>query len=94
MTAEVNRLPIAPDTLLSRAVQSLRLRGELSWRGEINLVEDDRPLANLGVDSIEWVALILELETIGGLVLHNSELAGLASVGDLRRLLAAKGVSR
>lgn len=77
--------------LLDKAIAALRARGELSWRGDIGAVADHVRLSDLGVDSIEWVALLLELESLGGFVLHNSELAALSTVGGLRQLLATKG---
>ena len=43
-----------------------------------------------GIDSIEWMGLLLELEALGGLALHNSELAQLGSVSDLLALIARK----
>lgn len=80
----------APGMLLNKAVTALRARGELSWRGDIGAVADHIQLDELGVDSIEWVALLLELESIGGFVLHNSELSALSTIGALRQLLATK----
>ncbi len=76
--------------LLQAATTALRARGELAWRGDFAHLDPATPLSALGIDSIEWMNLLLELESLGGFALHNSELAGLAQVGDLLALVAGK----
>ena len=68
----------------------MRARGELSWRGNFAALAPATPLSAIGIDSIEWMGLLLELEALGGLALHNSELAQLGSVSDLLALIARK----
>lgn len=76
--------------LLQAATTALRTRGELAWRGDFARLDPATPLTALGIDSIEWMNLLLELESLGGFALHNSELAGLAQVSDLLTLIEAK----
>lgn len=85
--------PTAALDLLASATTALRGRGELSWRGDFASLAPSMPLSAIGIDSIEWMGLLLELEVLGGLPLHNSELAQLGSVSDLLVLLERKQAS-
>lgn len=76
--------------LLQAATTALRQRGELAWRGDFANLDPAQPLSGIGIDSIEWMNLLLELESLGGFALHNSELAGLTQVGDLLALIERK----
>lgn len=76
--------------LLQAATTALRQRGELAWRGDFAKLDPAQPLSGIGIDSIEWMNLLLELESLGGFALHNSELAGLTQVGDLLALIERK----
>lgn len=76
--------------LLQAATTALRQRGELAWRGDFTTLDPAQPLSGIGIDSIEWMNLLLELESLGGFALHNSELAGLTRIVDLLALIEAK----
>jgi acyl carrier protein len=81
---------LSAPSLLQAATSNLRQRGELAWRGDFTRLDPDQPLSSIGIDSIEWMNLLLELESLAGFPLHNSELAGLNCVGDLLALLDRK----
>jgi len=65
-------------------------RSILAPAGNFAALAPAKPLSAIGIDSIEWMGLLLELEALGGLALHNSELAQLGSVSDLLALIARK----
>ena len=80
-------------SLLAEIFQRMRTAGSLSWRGDLNTVDPATTLRSLGIDSIEWVSLFLELETTLGQRIYDSELAELSTLGDLLELVTGKGRS-
>lgn len=77
-------------TLLAETFQRMRAAGSLSWRGEVRSVDPATALRVLGIDSIEWMSLLLEIETALGQRLYDSELAELNTLGDLLSLISRK----
>lgn len=77
-------------TLLAETFQRMRAAGSLSWRGDVRSVDPATALRALGIDSIEWVSLLLEIETALGQRLYDSELADLSTLGDLLSLISRK----
>ena len=77
-------------TLLAQTFQRMRAAGSMSWRGDIRSVDTATALRTLGIDSIEWVSLLLEIETVVGQRLYDSELAELTTLGDLLVLMSRK----
>lgn len=76
--------------LLQAATTALRARGELAWRGDFAHLDPATPLSTLGIDSIEWINLLLELESLGGFALHNTEMAGIGRISELLELIEQK----
>ena len=77
-------------TLLAQTFQRMRAAGSMSWRGDVRSMDPATALRTLGIDSIEWVSLLLEIETAVGQRLYDSELAELTTLGDLLVLMSRK----
>ena len=82
-------LPFAA-SLLAETFQRMHAAGSLSWRGDIRSVDSATALRSLGIDSIEWIILLMEIETAVGQRLYDSELAELTTLGDLLVLMSRK----
>lgn len=76
--------------LLAESFHRMRAAGSLSWRGDVRSIDPATALRALGIDSIEWVSLLLEIETALGQRLYDSELAELGTLGDLVSLMSRK----
>lgn len=68
------------------------VRRALARRLELSLDElpDERPLVDLGLDSIRLVELVIELQELTGARLRQEDLRGATTVGTLARALLAR----
>lgn len=76
--------------MLTEIFRRMRSAGSLNWRGDIGAIRPETPLRTLGIDSIEWVSLLLEMEATLGQRIYDSELAEVSTLGQLLDLLGRK----
>ena len=51
----------------------------------------DMPVAELGIDSLHWIAWCMEIEARTGIEIDPDDIMGVASIGELARLVGERG---
>lgn len=69
-------------SLIDCILEKLRESGEISWGGSISSLPIDERIGKIGLDSLEWATVLVEIEQVTGIQIYASDLGKLETVQD------------